>query len=60
MLYTREQVSVGHPDTICNQIPDTILSDCLRYNKYSHVAVEPLISKRHMYIARGNLFHVPT
>ena len=27
MLFTSEQVSNGHPDKICDQIPDAIVTD---------------------------------
>ena len=29
MLFTSEQVSCGHPDKICDQIADAVLTDCL-------------------------------
>ena len=29
MLFTSEQVSGGHPDKICDQIADAVLTDCL-------------------------------
>lgn len=30
MLFTSEQVSAGHPDKICDQISDAIVTDCLK------------------------------
>ena len=45
MLFTSEQVSAGHPDKICDQISDAILSDCLSHDLQSCVAVETLIKK---------------
>jgi S-adenosylmethionine synthetase len=30
MLFTSEQVSAGHPDKICDQISDIIVTDCLQ------------------------------
>ena len=39
MLFSSEQVSAGHPDKICDQISDAILSDCLRNDRNSRVAV---------------------
>ena len=43
MLFTSEQVSAGHPDKICDQISDAIVTDCLRHDRNSRVAVECLI-----------------
>ena len=43
MIFTSEQVSNGHPDKICDQISDAILTECLRQDKDSRVAVETLI-----------------
>ena len=43
MLFTSEQVSSGHPDKICDQISDAIVTDCLKHDKGSRVAVECLI-----------------
>ena len=43
MLFTSEQVSCGHPDKICDQISDAIVTDCLKHDKNSRVAVECLI-----------------
>ena len=42
-LFTSEQVSAGHPDKICDQISDAIVTDCLRNDKASRVAAECLI-----------------
>lgn len=42
-LFTSEQVSMGHPDKICDQIADAILDACLEQDKSSRVAVEVLI-----------------
>lgn len=43
MLFTSEQVSAGHPDKICDQISDAIVTDCLKHDRASRVAVETLI-----------------
>jgi len=43
MLFTSEQVSHGHPDKICDQISDAIVTDCLRHDRNSRVAVECMI-----------------
>ncbi|NLV85571.1 MAG: hypothetical protein GXY60_13490, partial [Spirochaetales bacterium] len=40
MIFTSEQVSAGHPDKICDQISDAIVSDCLWNDQHSRVAVE--------------------
>ena len=39
MLFTSEQVSNGHPDKICDQISDAIVTDCLLNDRDSRVAV---------------------
>ena len=43
MLFTCEQVSGGHPDKICDQISDAIVTDCLTHDPNSRVAVECMI-----------------
>ena len=43
MIFTSEQVSAGHPDKICDQISDAIVTECLRYDKNSRVAIETVI-----------------
>ena len=42
-LFTSEQVSMGHPDKICDQIADSILDVCLSQDKSSRIAIEVLI-----------------
>ena len=42
-IITCEQVSNGHPDKICDQIADAIVTDCLKHDKNSRVAIEVLI-----------------
>lgn len=54
MLFTSEQVSCGHPDKICDQISDAIVTDCLRHDRNSRVAVECLI-KDHAIIIAGEI-----
>lgn len=39
MLFTCEQVSAGHPDKICDQISDAIVTDCMKHDRNSRVAV---------------------
>ncbi len=51
MLFTSEQVSAGHPDKICDQISDAIVTDCLRNDRYSRVAVECMIKDYDVTIA---------
>ena len=51
MLFTSEQVSAGHPDKICDQISDAILSDCLSHDLQSRVAIETLIKDNHVTVA---------
>ena len=51
MLFTSEQVSAGHPDKICDQISDAIVTDCLQHDRNSRVAVETMIKDNHVFIA---------
>ena len=51
MLFTSEQVSAGHPDKICDQIADAIVTDCLRHDRDSRVAVECMIKDCMIFIA---------
>ncbi|NLA98211.1 MAG: methionine adenosyltransferase, partial [Spirochaetales bacterium] len=51
MLFTSEQVSNGHPDKICDQISDAIVTDCLLNDRNSRVAVECLIKDYDITIA---------
>ncbi len=51
MLFSSEQVSASHPDKICDQISDAILSDCLRYDQQSRVAIETMIKDNHVMVA---------
>ena len=50
-ILTCEQVSDGHPDKICDQIADAIVTDCLKHDPDSRVAIECLIKDRHIVIA---------
>ena len=38
MIFTSEQVSCGHPDKICDQISDAIVTACLSHDRNSRVA----------------------
>ncbi|HFI0461377.1 TPA: methionine adenosyltransferase [Streptococcus suis] len=51
MIISSEQVSVGHPDKICDQISDAIVTECLKYDKSSRVAVETLIKDNQVVVA---------
>lgn len=50
-IITCEQVSNGHPDKICDQIADAIVTDCLQHDPDSRVAIEVLIKDNHVMIA---------
>ena len=50
-IYTCEQVSDGHPDKICDQIADAIVTDCLAHDKKSRVAIECLLKDSKLIIA---------
>lgn len=39
-FFTSESVSEGHPDKVCDQISDAILSNILAHDKYARVACE--------------------
>ena len=51
MLFTSEQVSRGHPDKICDQISDAVVTDCLQHDHNSRVAVEAMIKDNHITVA---------
>lgn len=51
MIFTSEQVSAGHPDKICDQISDAIVTECLAQDKKSRVAIETLIKDYTVVIA---------
>lgn len=50
-IITCEQVSNGHPDKICDQIADAIVTDCLKNDKNSRVAIECLLKDNYLVIA---------
>ena len=50
-LFTSESVTEGHPDTIADQISDTILDALLREDPTSRVAVETLITTGLVHVA---------
>ena len=51
MVFTSEQVSCGHPDKICDQISDAIVTDCLRNDRNSRCGIECLIKDRDILIS---------
>ena len=53
-IVTCEQVSCGHPDKICDQIADAIVTDCLQHDPESRVAIECLF-KSHTLIIAGEI-----
>ena len=50
-IITCEQVSAGHPDKICDQVADAIVTDCLTHDRNSRVAIECLIKDSNLIIA---------
>ena len=50
-IITCEQVSAGHPDKICDQIADAIVTDVLRHHNDARVAIECLAKDEHIIIA---------
>ena len=50
-IITCEQVSSGHPDKICDQVADAIVTDCLAHDRNSRVAIECLIKDSNLIIA---------
>ena len=43
MLFSSEQVSNGHPDKICDQISDAIVTDILHHDPRARIAAETII-----------------
>lgn len=50
MIITSEQVGKGHPDKICDQVSDYILTKILKQDKDARVAVESAIGKGKLFI----------
>ena len=50
-VITCEQVSNGHPDKICDQIADAIVTDVLSHDHSARVAAEVLIKGNQIIIA---------
>lgn len=51
LLFTSEQVSAGHPDKICDQVSDAILTDLLSKDPHTRAGIECLIKNQHLFIA---------
>ncbi|CAN5532673.1 methionine adenosyltransferase [soil metagenome] len=50
-LFTSESVTEGHPDTICDQISDSILDALLTVDRNARVAVETLVTTGLVHVA---------
>lgn len=50
MIFSSEQVSWGHPDKICDQISDNIVTKCLAQDKNSRCAIETMIKDYYIFI----------
>ena len=62
-VFTSEAVSEGHPDKVCDQISDAILTECLKQDKNAHVACEVMIGENKVVIGgeitmKGNVDYV--
>ena len=53
-LITSESVGVGHPDKICDQIADHVLTECLKHDKNSRVACE-VFASNHLIVIGGEI-----
>jgi len=53
-LITSESVGIGHPDKICDQISDKILTECLKEDKNSRVACE-VFASNHLIVIGGEI-----
>lgn len=50
MIVTSEQVGRGHPDKVCDQISDLILTHILKKDKNARVAIEAALGKNYLFI----------
>lgn len=50
-LFTSESVTEGNPDKICDIISDSILDECFKADKLSHVALETVITSNYVLLA---------
>ena len=53
-LFTSESVSQGHPDKVADYVADSLLTEYLKQDKQSHVAIEVMI-QRGVCIVGGNV-----
>ena len=53
-LFTSESVSAGHPDKVADYVADSLLTEYLKQDKKSHVAIEVMI-QRGVCIVGGNV-----
>ena len=53
-LITSESVGIGHPDKICDQIADHVLTECLKFDKNSRVACE-VFASNHLIVIGGEI-----
>ena len=51
LLFTSEQVSAGHPDKICDQVSDAILTEFLSRDPNTRAGIECRIKNQHLFIA---------
>jgi S-adenosylmethionine synthetase len=49
-FFTSECVSEGHPDKMCDQISDSVLDECLRYDDHAKVACETAIKTGNIFV----------
>ena len=50
-IFTSESVTEGHPDKICDQIADAIVTDILQHDKNARVAIECLLKRSQLFVA---------
>ena len=53
-LIASESVGIGHPDKICDQIADHVLTQCLKHDKNSRVACE-VFASNHLIVIGGEI-----
>ena len=53
-ILTSEAVGIGHPDKICDQIADTVVTRLLAKDPYAHVACE-VFASNHLIVVGGEI-----
>ena len=53
-ILTCEAVGIGHPDKICDQIADTVVTRLLAKDPYAHVACE-VFASNHLIVIGGEI-----